>query len=409
MNANSITRAVHRIKDDLFAVVSPELILEICAAEGHRWRTRVLGPVETLQLFIVQVLHGNTSCAHVRVLGRFSFSRAAYCAARSRIPLRVYRALLRSTGKDLTGHRHRLKLWRGHRLIGIDGSTFTMPWTDELWRRYHWRVSDMGIEFPVARIVAVFDLVTGALLEMVPATMRDHEVVTAQPILDRLDPGDVVVADRLYCSANLISQLVIRGLHGVIRVPVNSRQVSFRPHRPHAKHHHWRGVQSRWIRRLGRHDQIVAWRKPLRRPHHISEAEWARMPEWIEVRELRYRVERRGFRGHEVTLVTTLLDAAAYPKRAIAELYGDRWQVETNIRHLKTTMKMDILKSKTIAGVQRELAIFGVVYNLVRRVMLECAASEGIAADQVSFIDALRWMMLGCPGECLASLAINPR
>lgn len=409
LGTGSIARAVRDIKDDLFATVSPDLILDICIAEGHRWRNRVLGPVETLHLFIVQVLHGNTSCAHVRVLGRFGFSRATYCAARGRIPLGVYRALLRSTGQELTEHRHRQSLWRGHRLIGIDGSSFSMPWTEELWNRYHWRVCDMGIEFPVARIVAIFDLVTGALLDMIPATMRDHEVVTTQPMLDELCRDDVVVADRLYCSANFIGQLAIRGIHAVIRVPVKSRQVNFKPHRPHAKHHHWRGIQSRWIRRNGRQDQVVEWRKPLRRPQHISGAEWSRIPEWIEVRELRYRVVRRGFRSREVTLVTTLLDADAYPKGAIATLYGDRWQVETNIRHLKTTMKMDVMRSKSVEGVQRELAIFGVVYNLVRRVMLESAIAEGVHADRVSFIDALRWVMLGCPGEILVPLAINPR
>lgn len=404
----SIASAVRGIKDDLAATVAPQLILDLCAASGHCWRDRVLGPVETLHLFIVQVLHGNTSCAHVRLLGRFAFTRAAYCAARARIPLEVYCRLLRATGERLAASDRRPALWRGHRLIGIDGSSFSMPWTKPLWKRYPWRVSDMGIEFPVARFVAVFDLITGAILDLVPATMRDHELVTVQATMDRLRAGDVVVADRLYCSFSFIGQLALQGVHAVIRVPVNSRQIDFRPYRKHAKHHHHRGLQSRWIRRLGRHDQVAAWRKPLECPARMTAAEWARIPDWIELRELRYRVVRKGYRSHEVTLVTTLLDDDAYPKSALAKLYGDRWQVETNIRHLKTTMQMDVLRSKTVGGVHRELAIFGVVYNLVRQAMLESAAEQGVPPDRISFVEALRWLELGYFNETIARLSVNP-
>lgn len=404
----SIAAAVRAIKHDLAETVSPQLILDLCASSGHRWRDRILGPVETLHLFIVQVLHGNTSCAHVRLLGRFAFTRAAFCAARARIPVEVYRRFLRATGERLTASDRRPELWRGHRLIGVDGSSFSMPWTEALWRRYPWRVSDLGIEFPVARFVAVFDLITGAILDLVPATMRDHEIVTLQVAMDRLRVGDVVVADRLYCSFSFIGQLTLQGVHAVIRVPTNSRRIDFRPHRPHAKHHHHRGLQSRWIRRLGRHDQIVSWRKPLELPARLSPEEWAQIPEWIELRELRYRVARKGYRSREVTLVTTLLDEDAYPKELLAKLYGDRWQVETNIRHLKTTMRMDVLRSKTVDGVHRELAIFGVVYNLVRQIMLDAARAHGVPPDRVSFVETLRWLQLGCHGGPVECLATNP-
>ena len=84
------------------------------------------------------------------------------------------------------------------------------------------------------------------------------------------------------------------------------------------------------------------------------------------VRELRYRVSPRGFRTRSVTLVTTLLDAEAYPLEALAELYGTRWRVEQYLRDLKQTMKMDVLRCKTVDGVLKELMVYGIVYNLVR-------------------------------------------
>jgi len=109
-----------------------------------------------------------------------------------------------------------------------------------------------------------------------------------------------------------------------------------------------------------------------------------------------------------VTLITTLLDPDRYPKEAVAELYGCRWQVETNLRHLKTTMRMDILRCQTVDGIYRELAVFGIVYNAVRLVMIHAAEAQGVPPDRISFIDVLRWLELGCPGRGLPLFLINP-
>ncbi len=197
-------------------------------------------------------------------------------------------------------------------------------------------------------------------------------------------------------------------LHSVIRVPVGSRRVDFRPHRRHAAFKHWKGPQSIWIRRLGKHDQIVDWIKPAQLPTWLPRETWEGLPKLLRVRELRYRITRRGFRSREVTLVTTLLDPERYPKKAVAELYGLRWQVETNLRHLKATMRMDILRCQTADGVYRELATFGIVYNAVRLVMIHGAEAHGVPPDRISFIDVLRWLELGCPGRGLPPFIVNP-
>jgi hypothetical protein len=406
--SSSIARSVREIKGDLESIVAARQIVRLCQAAGHAWRDRTLGPVETVYLFIAQVLHGNTSCAHVRQLGNFAFARSAYCEARKRLPVEIFRELLRETGQRVTEQASRVGLWRGHRVVSVDGSGFSMSDTKQLQALFHWAPGQRGHEFPVSKFVALFDLITGALLELVPASMRDHELLIVQRLHHLLRPHDVVVADRLYCAYAYLAQLFSLQLHSVIRVPVGSRRVDFRPHRRHAAFKHWKGPQSIWIRRHGKHDQIVDWIKPAHLPPWLPREIWDRLPEHLRVRELRYRVTRRGYRSREVTLVTTLLDPERYPKEAVAALYGHRWQIETNLRHLKTTMRMDVLRCQTVDGIHRELAVFGIVYNAVRFVMIHSADTHGVPPDRISFIDVLRWLELGCPGEGLPPFIINP-
>ena len=143
-------------------------------------------------------------------------------------------------------------------------------------------------------------------------------------------------------------------------------------------------------------------------PDWLDAAAFAALPETLLVRELRYRTQVAGFRTREVTLVTTLLDADAYPATDLAELYRRRWEIETNFAHLKTTMKLDVLKCQTVAGVLKELTMFALVYNLARLVMVRAAAAMGVSSQRVSFVDALRWLADACRRKPALLLHINP-
>ena len=405
----SIARSVQQIKWDVRSIVTPDLILRFCLSVKHTWRDRTLGPVETIYLFMAQILHGNTSCAHVRQFGGFAFASSAYCKARMRLPVSIFRALLREIGQLVTSEASRVGLWRGHRIVSVDGSAFSMPDGKKLRALFHWAPGKHGHEFPVSKFVALFDLITGALLDVAPASMRDHELSLVQRVHDLLRPGDIVVADRLYCAYAYLAQLVSEQLNFVIRVPVGSRCVDFRPHRRHAKHKHWKGPQSIWIQRLSKQDQIVDWIKPREAPPWLAREIWDRLPALLRVRELRYQVTRLGYRARDITIVTSLLDPERYPKQDVAELYGLRWQIETNLRHLKTTMRMDVLRCQTADGIHRELAVFGIVYNAVRLVMIHAAEVPGVPPDRISFVDVLRWLELGCPGGSLPAFIVNPK
>src|SRR5262249_272695 len=166
--------------------------------------------------------------------------------------------------------------------------------------------------------------------------------------------------------------------------------------------------RSRWIRAYGLRDQVVEYFKPAQRPEWLSAEAYRALPESIRVRELRYRITAPGFRTREVTLVTSLLEAAIYPADALAEVYGTRWRVEENLKALKQTMKMDVLKCMTVDGVLKELTMYALAYNLVRLSMCEAAERQEVAVDRVSFIDALRWLRGAEAGEEMPGLGVNP-
>ena len=160
--------------------------------------------------------------------------------------------------------------------------------------------------------------------------------------------------------------------------------------------------------RLGACDQLVEWLKPLDCPDWMNTAQFAQLPDGLQVRELRYRVQRKGFRVKTITLVTTLVDTALYRVEALAQLYFARWGIETNYAHLKTTMGLDVLKCKTVDGVLKELIVFALIYNLVRLVMGQAGQRQHVDMDRISFLDALRWLAAARDDEILITLVVNP-
>jgi Transposase DDE domain len=222
-----------------------------------------------------------------------------------------------------------------------------------------------------------------------------------------LQKGDVLVADRGLASYAHLALCRKRNIEGVFRA--HQRQIiDFRPHRPMAQKGETGKPHSRWLQRLGKHDQLVEYFKPEEKPAWLSDEDYAKLPVSLVVRELRYQIRIPGCRVREVTLVTTLLDAERYPAAEIAWLFGLRWQVETNLRHVKQTLGLDVLRCTTVEGVLKELAVFVLIYNLVREVMCVAAHRQHVQPNRISFIDAWRWLRYARPGEELSVLVVNP-
>jgi Transposase DDE domain len=384
--------ALQAIQRDLAQVLTPAHITSACQEVGYRFRQRLLDPITTIQLFVLQVLRGNFAIARLREFTDRAFSEAAYCKARMRLPLQVLQTLLRRVGAALQPALDDTGRWHGHRTFHVDGSSFSMPDTPELQEHFGQPGGQRpGCGFPVAHLLTLFHAGTGLLLKVLAAPLRTHDLAQASALHPELAVGDVLIGDRAFGSFAHCALLRQRQLHGVFRAH-QKQVIDFRVGRPHNAPGRKRikGLpSSRWLRQLGFQDQLVEYYKPKKRPDWLTAGDYAGLPDTLLLRELRYRVQRRGCRTKEVTLVTTLLDVAQYPAEELAELYGQRWQIETNLRHLKQTMKMDILHCETVDGVLKELTVFALVYNLVRAVMCVAAQRQGVAVERVSFADAL--------------------
>jgi hypothetical protein len=231
----------------------------------------------------------------------------------------------------------------------------------------------------------------GALLLLISASTGLLLDAAAGPLYS----GDALVGDDSFGSHAHLALLLRDELHGLFPVH-HARIVDFTPGRAHfPEHAPVSGVpRSRWVKSLGRDDQLVEWFKPGQWPKWIDAQTYAALPASIAVRELRRTV--RGPAGNRVTLtmVTTLLDPRQYPADggdgSLLDLRLRRWGVETDIRHLKSTMRLGVLRCKSEAGVRKELAVFCLVYNLVRVTMLEAARRQEVSVSRISFADAYR-------------------
>jgi len=410
----SIARIVAQFKQSWSHELEDEAIETACNEAGHEWRDRELGPVVTVRMFLLQILYGNVACNFVPRLAGKDVTGSAYCTARGRLPLAALQILLtRCTAKMAEAVRDSGQ-WLGHRLFMLDGSGFSMPDTDEL--REHFGQpggQSPGCGFPVAHCLALVHFGSGLIQKLLTAPLRTHDLKGATELHPELRAGDVLLGDRAFGSFAHVALLVARGIHVIFRAH-QRLIVDFTPGRPHVEPARFHGKQdrgrprSRWIKSLGELDQIVEWFRPMEVPSWLSAASFAALPETMQIRELRYTIARPGFRVREVTLVTTLLDPVAYPKAKVAEAYGLRWTIETHLGQLKTTMKMDVLRCQTVRGIEKELTMFLLVYNLVRMTILQAAKQQGVSPDRISFIDALRWLATARPGEALPELVVNP-
>lgn len=408
----SIAFALDRIKTNpLFAIV-PSGIEQLCREHEHEWRERDLDPATTVALFLQQIVHGNVSCAETRRIAGLRATAQAYCTARGRLPLEVLRGLLKLTVDwAVPATRRDEHRWHGHRTFHIDGSTVSMPDTPEL-RKVFGTPSGQkeGCGFPVAHLLVLFSASTGLLLDAWMSPLRTADVAEAAEAHLHLRRGDILIGDDTFAGYPHLAACVQKGLHGLFPSH-HLRIVDFTKGRPHAgegKDSKAGLPRSRWIKSLGKEDQLVELFKPKDRPSYMSEEQYAALPDSIIVREIRRTVRRPGLGKMTVTITTTLTDPLLYPADELIELRLRRWDVETKIEYLKITMNMDVLRCKSEQGVRKELAIFCLVYNLVRCVMLRAARRQEVDPRRISFADALYWTRHAQAGDLLPELKVNP-
>ena len=394
--AGIIAGAVSRLKADVQRFLSVSLVAQVAFELGLAWRNTPLAVPHLVALFARQILGGNLSMPELARLAGSVFTPEAYCTARGRLPLELLKELLVRVcaigGRQVQGCAS--LLWKGHRLWHMDGTSFSMPDTPELQQRFGQSGQQKkGCGFPTAHLLCLFDVATGLIHDCILSPLRTHDMAHAPQLHPAMWRGDLLIVDRAFESFVHLALLLGRGLH--LLVPVHQkRQVDFR-RKERRRGKKRQRIERRRVRRCGPCDQIVRWLKPAQRPRWMSPEQYAALPETIEVREIKRTVTLATGRKQTIVLVTTLLDERKYPAEELVELLKGRWQVEVNLRHLKTTMKMDILRSQTAAGIEKELWMFLIVYNLVRLIILEASVRQNVAVGRISFADALYWVRHG--------------
>ena len=398
----TIAAELRRLKTSLPDLIAPALIDRCLQRLPHRFRKRILTPVVIIQLLVLRVLEANTAYAHLPHLARIPFTPSAFCQALARLPLELLQALLTAVGTQVDQSPPAAQdLFAGrHRVLLVDGLCLSMPDTPTLAAHFGYPAGQKtGLGFPVAKLLMLVDLSTGLIRRVLINPYRTHESSQASRLHPELQSGDILVGDRGFCSFVHLALLLGRTCHGVFRA--HQRLLwNF------AKELKNQGMQIRILRSLGRNDRLIIYRKPQQRPLWISAEDYAQLPEQITVRELRYRVTRKGFRSRTVMLVTTLVDPLTYSRNELARLYGLRWQIETQFRHLKSTLNMAVLKGKSVGVIEREILAYVLVYNLVAREVRRGARTQDVAPERISFIDAVRWFISGMRAG--VPLRINP-
>lgn len=368
--------------DQLFGRFLP-LALLAQADEGLNSRERIFSVRRTFFGFLYQVLNPDCPCREVvrQIQALFALHQdgevdegtSAYCQARARLPWDILPRLRCAAAAHTQKAGH---LWRGFCVKVVDGTTTSLPDTSRNQRAYpQSRAQKPGCGFPLLRLVGVFSLSTGALLDYAKGNKHQHELGLLQRLLHQFKPRDLVLADRGFSTYTLLGLLLSRGVHSLFRL------------------HQARPADLRKGKRLGKKDRLFVWDRPLVRPAYLPRCIWKPIPAQLSVRVLRFSLRVPGFRVRSVTLVTTLLDPKEYPAEELAHLYAERWRVELWFRDIKTSMGMEVLRCKSPRMVHKELEMFFIAYNLIRCLMAQAGLRYQIGLSGLSFkgtVDSVR-------------------
>ena len=361
-------------------VLTAEVLHEALRVIKATWKDRIYTPLVTLWVSLGQALNADQSCraavarliAHRAAEGLppCSSETGAYCQARGRLPEGFFAAVARLVGRNLDARVDRRWLWKGRRVCLFDGSTVSMPDTPENRREYPLAYNQVPGTSPApARIGAIISLSCGAILDLGVcryAGKGQGEVSLLRRLWDVLRPGDILLGDRLMSGWVGMHLLKERGVDTVSRLSAH-RRADFR-----------KGT------RLGKEDHLVVWNKPSS-IRSVDRETYNALPEAITVREARFRVAQPGFRTRSIVVVTTLLDPAQASREELAELYRARWNNELDLRSIKVTLQMGRLRCKSPDLVRKEIWAHVLAYNLIRTVMAQAAAGEGVAPRSISF------------------------
>jgi hypothetical protein len=364
-------------------------IREALDHHGVQYRDRLFNPSTTIWGFLSQVLSEDHSCRDT--VSRIIANRAAaglpvssanttsYCNARARLPTGVLRTLAKHTAQQLQESLPQAWKWQGRSVFIVDGSHVSMPDTEQNQARFPQpAVQKPGLGFPLARAVVLLSLATGACHDLALAPYAGKgtgEITLVRELYDALTPGDVVLADALFDNYFIACELRQRGLELVARV--------------HAERVETRTLESR------PDGDVIVWQRP-NKPHGMTGEKYRTYPKSLTLRQVSVDARARNNRSQCFKVITTILDATIDGAQ-IGQLYERRWDGEVDIRSIKSTMKMDILRCKTPAMVEKEIWAHLLAYNLLRTVMAVAAVENDVEPRALSFKGAKQTLTAFAP------------
>lgn len=393
----SIHTALDAVKSQLqtYRLIPAGFIEQLCKEAAHVWRDRALVPAMTVHLLILQLL-ANVSLGGLRRVAKITVTAQAINAARKRLPLKVLLGLVEHVGQ-IAG-KTCVSTWKGLRVKLVDATSFLTEDTGELADRYGRAKNQRGTShsYPVPKLLALLDLTSGMIHKVIALPWHRGERAGLSRMFGCLERGDLLLGDRGLVSFAHLAMLMAQGVECCMRLPrwlvVNSKGRSH-------------GQQ---VRRLGRQDWLVRW-TPDRRPSWMTRAAWKTMPRELRLRQISFRLCRKGFRTQWAWVITTLTDDRKYSAQEMVDLYERRWQVEVCFRDLRKSLHFQKLSAKSIEGVRKQVLAFVLLYDLVRQIMVRAARQQGVEPERISFIDAVQWLLWSTPGEALPELGVNPK
>jgi hypothetical protein len=409
-NSEKISSKIERITFNSIRKALPdEVIIKICKDIGYKYRDRMITPIVIVLHMIISAIWPEESFnASWQVLwaafvSRFpslsgrSPSRGTISNARARLSIEFWKKLFEFVSKQAQALSERYDKWRGLRVVLVDGTCVSMPANSELFDEFGSATGPYGrCKYPLARLVTLCIANTMTVLDYAIGCYNQDENTLARRILANLKKGDLLIADRHFAAAHFYHYYSSIGLEFLTLA-----------------HQRLKISRIKRITSYSRND-FLGWLE-INKNYRRKDTS---LPPKIMVRFIRTVVRIRGKRK-EVWLVTSLLDAAVYPAKEIAELYSRRWRIETLFREVKISLSADVLRSKTGAGVRKEIAARLAALNLVRTTIVEAAIENGIDPVRVSFVHAVRaiinfapalavapiWMLLEIYGAMLTEIA----
>jgi hypothetical protein len=365
---------------ELSQQLSSEIPATLLDSLSETKRERVYSNVVTFWSFLGQVISEDQSCK--RAVSRLrqwfkknkrklpSADTTSFCTARQNLPVEMLREVNRHIYGQLDAELPTDSLWRGFRVHAEDGTSAQMPDTEANQEKFPQpSIQAEGCGFPMVKLCGLINLGHGGLRDFTTGSINMSDQRGHDQLATYLTKNDLLIGDRLYSSYEIIATLEAKGVEYI------------------GRHHQSRKIDFRYGQKIAENQRLVTWKKPQQQTPGscLSKEEWNDLPEELVMRLIRTKGPDREGEQRTLYVVTSLHDHIEYPAEEIVSLYAHRWEIELRFRDIKTTMGMEVLRTKTPEMIEKEILMYMIAYNIVRLLMLKAGNLYGVNHRRISF------------------------